>query len=44
MKNYASFVLLLNLRPNLRRRDRTVKMIRSIDLTLMGIFRRGSAW
>jgi hypothetical protein len=43
MKNSASFGLLLNLRPNLRR-DRTVEMIRSIDMALMGISGRGSAW
>jgi hypothetical protein len=43
MKNSASFGLLLNLRPNLRR-DRTVEMIRSIDMALMGIYGRGSAW
>jgi hypothetical protein len=44
MKNSASFGLLLNLRPNLRRRDRTVEMIRSIDMALMGISGRGSIW
>jgi hypothetical protein len=43
MKNIASFGLLLNLRPNLRRRNRTVEMIRSIDMALMGISGRGSA-
>jgi hypothetical protein len=43
MKNSASFGLLLNLRPNLRRRDRTVT-IRSIDMALMGISERGNAW
>jgi hypothetical protein len=43
MKNSASFGLLLDLRPNLRKRDRTVAMIRSIDMALMGISGRGSA-
>jgi hypothetical protein len=37
MKNSVSFGLLQNLRPNLRRRDRTVEMIQSIDIALMGI-------
>jgi hypothetical protein len=44
MKNSVSFDLLLNLRSNMRRRDRTVEMIQSIDMALMGISRRGSAW
>jgi hypothetical protein len=44
MKNSASFVLLLNLRPNLRRRDRTMETIQSIDMALVGISRRGSTW
>jgi hypothetical protein len=44
MKNSASFGLLLNLRPNLRRRERTVETIQSIDMTLMDIFGRGNAW
>jgi hypothetical protein len=44
MKNSASFGLLLNLRPNLRRRDRIVETIRSIDMALMGISERGSVW
>jgi hypothetical protein len=43
MKNSASFGLLLNLKPNLRRRDRTMEMIWSIDMVLMGISKRGSA-
>jgi hypothetical protein len=37
MKSFASFGLLLNLRPNPRRRDRTVETIQSIDMALMGI-------
>jgi hypothetical protein len=44
VKNSVSFDLLLNLRPNLRRRDRTVETIRSIDMALMGISGRGSTW
>jgi hypothetical protein len=44
MKNSASFGFLLNLRPNLRRRDRTVEMIWGVDMALMGISGRGSAW
>jgi hypothetical protein len=44
MKNSTSFDLLLNLRPNLRRRDRTMEMIQNIDMVLMGISGRGSAW
>jgi hypothetical protein len=44
MKNSASFGLLLNLRPNLRRRDKIMEMIQSIDMALMGISGRGSAW
>jgi hypothetical protein len=44
MKNSASFDLLLNLSSNLRRRDKIMETIRSIDMALMGISRRGSAW
>jgi hypothetical protein len=44
MKNSTSFGLLLNLRPNMRRRDRIMEMIQSIDMMLMGISERGSAW
>jgi hypothetical protein len=44
MKNFVSFGLILNLRPNLRRRDRTVETIQNIDMALMGISERGSAW
>jgi hypothetical protein len=44
MKNFASFGLLLKLRPNMRRRYRTVETIWSIDMALMGIFERDNAW
>jgi hypothetical protein len=44
MKNSVSFGLLLNLRPNLRRRDRAVETIQSIAMALMAISGRGSAW
>jgi hypothetical protein len=44
MKNSTSFGLLLNLRPNLRRRDRTMETIQSIDMALMGISGRGNTW
>jgi hypothetical protein len=44
MKNSTSFGLLLNLTPNLRRRDRTVKIIQSIDMAMMGISGRGGTW
>jgi hypothetical protein len=44
MKNFVSFGLILNLRPNLRRRDRTMETMQNIDMALMGISERGSAW